>query len=897
MQRGFVKFLIPLSQMAVVTKSLTICYWNANGVKRDQDILIEFLEEYDIDILLINETHLSANKKFNMRNYCTYRNDGPRSPHGGTAILIKSTIQHKPLPTPVFINLEATFVEIPINNTFLQLGSIYCSPSLQLLVSDLHILHSMSRNYIYAGDFNAKNINWNSSISTARGKLLEDHATQHNYNIIAPNLPTHFPYNNGRPDVLDIAVLNTTLVPLHIESISALTSDHNPVILILDHSPISTAIKRNMYKDINWNAYRGYLDNSIPGNVKLETREELDVAVEMYINTVKFAMKTATKIYNSVTHAKPDPEIKQLCKQKRKARKKWQKTRNLDDKTIYNNLKNQLHRKANAIKIDKFEADVRHAGSSNNIWRITKRLTKPSQNISAQPIETPSGFKYCPSEKAEVLADYVTELFRDPSINSVENDNDNIQVDFNNLEDKIIPHTTPSEVKAIIKSLSSSKSPGPDGINNLFLKNLPHKAVCHLTKIYNFVLRLQHFPIKWKHAHIIMIPKNKKNPSLPKNRRPISLLDTHGKVLEKIILKRILPYTVNTIPPWQTAFQKGKCINHNLLALVEDITKGFNTQSYTAAMFLDISKAFDRVWHNGLIFKLSNFMPKSLTLLVASFLQNRSFQISIDGALSRICEATSGVPQGSVLGPYLYCLYTADIPTTNVTKTLMYADDTVIYSQSQNPCFAVSKVQYHINLLIQWFQRWHILVNQDKCQAIIFSRCHKRPRENLHINDHQIQFTNHVKYLGVNLDQKLLWHHHIQLTRAKAAGRTHLLFPLLKSPVLSMKKKVVLYKLLIQPLLTYAAPAWCYVPKSIFNQLQVAQNKVLKIIHGSDWYTKIIQIHEDLNISFLKTTIRKQVQNFYDKIEKSDDPFVNKLGQYNVRAYSHHRTPKSFLVE
>ena len=92
-------------------------------------------------------------------------------------------------------------------------------------------------------------------------------------------------------------------------------------------------------------------------------------------------------------------------------------------------------------------------------------------------------------------------------------------------------------------------------------------------KLLNSALRLEYFPKFWRPAHIITIPKQNKSPNHPQNRRPISLLDTHGKLLERIILKRLLPYTAKIIPPWQTAFQKGRSINHSILTLVNDITK------------------------------------------------------------------------------------------------------------------------------------------------------------------------------------------------------------------------------------------------------------------------------------------------------------------------------------
>lgn len=888
--------------MGPLNKPLTVCYWNADGISRDYNILYEFLEEYTIDILLINETRTTPNKRFSIKNYNVYRNDGPRAPHGGTAVLIKSSLHHRHIPTPSFSNLEGTFIEIPINNLSLQFGAIYCSPNLKLLDSDLTLLHSMSNNYVHAGDFNAKNTCWNSRITTTRGRQLEAHATLFNYNVIAPITPTHFPYNNEHlPDVLDIAIINSKIVPIHIESLPALTSNHNPVLLVLDHIPASGTLKSNISTAVNWSTFRSYLNHSIPESVSINSQEELDEAIETYINTIKFAMKTATNYLKVGNNELINTELKKLCQQKRRARKQWQKTRNIADKNLYNNLKNKLHRRATEIKIDKFQADVKDAASSNAIWKITKRLTQPISTSKQQPILSPTGFKYNPNEKADAIADYLETHFEEPPPHPQyvkENEHVIAQVKnfINSPYSSEIQNTTPSEVKTIIKSLKSSKSPGPDKISNLILKNLPQKTVCHITQIFNFALALNYFPTKWKHAHIITIPKPKKSPNLPENRRPISLLDTHGKIFEKIILRRLAPFTEKVIPPWQTAFQKGKCINHCVLALVEDVIKGFNSLSYTAAVFLDVKKAFDSVWHTGLLYKISKYLSPSLTILIASYLQNRTFQVKIDGSLSSTRNAIAGVPQGSVLGPILYCLYMADIPTSTRSSILMYADDTTIYYTSFNPTNAVMVLQEHINLMLEWYNFWRTSINPEKSKSILFTKCRKRPLETIHINNTEIPFAATVKYLGVHLDSKLLFHKHIEDTKSKGNGRISQIYPLLKSPVLSLKRKIVLYKMLVLPILTYAAPVWCHLPRSVLNPLQVVQNRALKIIHASDWYTRTVQIHQDLEVKFLDIILKNQVTKFYEKTKNSELDFIKNLGHIDPRKLYTYKMPKSFIL-
>ena len=119
----------------------------------------------------------------------------------------------------------------------------------------------------------------------------------------------------------------------------------------------------------------------------------------------------------------------------------------------------------------------------------------------------------------------------------------------------------------------------------------------------------------------------------------------------------------------------------------------------------------------------------------------------------------------------------------------------------------------------------------------------------------------------------------------KSCGRTSLLFPLLKSPVLSLKKKVMLYKMLILLILTYAAPGWCYIPKTVLQPLQVVQNKALRIIHSSDWYIRNLQIHNVLDMKYLHTILEVVVQKLYQSTATSSNTFISNLGQYDARKY------------
>jgi hypothetical protein len=167
--------------------------------------------------------------------------------------------------------------------------------------------------------------------------------------------------------------------------------------------------------------------------------------------------------------------------------------------------------------------------------------------------------------------------------------------------------TTPEEVQEAIRGLKVSKAPGPNGIPNRALKHLPQRAVSFLVLLFNAILLTHHFPSVWKHARVISILKPGKDPALPSSYRPISLLDTIGKLFEKILLARILHEVSERglMRDEQFGFRPRHSTSMQLARLVERITRNFGEKRLTGAVFLDVAKAFDTVWIDGLLYKLT----------------------------------------------------------------------------------------------------------------------------------------------------------------------------------------------------------------------------------------------------------------------------------------------------
>jgi hypothetical protein len=240
------------------------------------------------------------------------------------------------------------------------------------------------------------------------------------------------------------------------------------------------------------------------------------------------------------------------------------------------------------------------------------------------------------------------------------------------------------------------------------LKLLPPKVVVALTAIVNASLRLCHFPSRWKSATVIFIPKPGKNFKLPPSYRAISLLSSIGKVLEKVILTRLVKATDenSTIPDEQFGFRPKHSTVDQLINVTEFIAKGFGQKQSTGAIFLDVAKAFDTDWHDGLVYKLhAAGVPLAMVRLLNS-LNRRVFHAKIGQVLSTQREIQAGVPQGSVLSPTLYAIFTADIPKPDNTKIALYADDTAILVRSWSPRIISRDLQCAVERLESWFRIW-----------------------------------------------------------------------------------------------------------------------------------------------------------------------------------------------
>lgn len=220
-----------------------------------------------------------------------------------------------------------------------------------------------------------------------------------------------------------------------------------------------------------------------------------------------------------------------------------------------------------------------------------------------------------------------------------------------------------------------------------------------------------------------------------------------------------------------------------------------------------MSQAFDRVWHEGLLFKLKLFLPPTYYLLIKSYLTDRHFQVRFGSSVSNIANINAGVPQGGILSPILYNIYAADQPTSLNTTVAEFADDKPIIAIHEDPISASLNLQNHLNLLSNWYDKWRVKVNQSKSLHTTFT-LRLPPCPEVSLADIPIPSSQSVKYIGLTIDRRLTWAQHVREKKLAINACMRLLKTLLTNQHTKLNIKLLIYKSLIKPMWTYGLQLW-----------------------------------------------------------------------------------------
>ena len=421
-----------------------------------------------------------------------------------------------------------------------------------------------------------------------------------------------------------------------------------------------------------------------------------------------------------------------------------------------------------------------------------------------------------------------------------------------------------NDIFTAINKLGIGKSPGEDGIHNIFLKNLPFDYV------KKFILRLVNLsiysdlPEVWKKATITMIPKKDQKSENPNEYRPVSLTSCLSKLIERLIKKSLYTFLEDKklLVEAQSGFRNNRGTADNLIFVTQKLSECLLNGKKACGLFFDISKAFDKVWHDGLIYKLNyNFkIPKFILIFIINFLKGRSFKVKVNKTSSEYETIECGVPQGSVLGPLLFLIYINDIPLTedkHKSFSTLYADDLgafFIFKKNRN---LESIINFYLIELEAWLSKWRLLMNAKKCQYTTFTSQgnlgNKKLKLKLKLYGEFIQYNPKPIFLGIIFDEYLCFKKHFESLRERALKRLNIIKIFShKSWNLSRNTLCNIYKSLIGSIFNYSFFTFANISVESEKRIQTIQNRAIRCIFKLEFNSLTSELNTISEISPIK---------------------------------------------
>ena len=892
---------------------------NLDCLPNKLDELENFLKFNNIDIAALVETipkkcpnEQLRNLKFNISDYDCITNSAGR----GIALYVNNEFEiieryqeYEHLCSP------SIFCKIKTNNkeSFI-LGVVYRSPNstqveneslLKLLDQFSSKFKSNSEKLLLVGDLNCPDINWSDGTCNKppdhfQSRILNKFHQYYFTQFIKE--PTHKRPNQNET-LIDLVLSN---YPDFVHSIV-----HQPPLGKSHHSTIcfnidvetptfkpSREVKYCMDKG-DFDGMRKYMQGIEWGEV-LKDEDSVDVwwdLIESTINKAKDIFIPKKKVFNKprdkhITHkrtfATPDTLLKKI-KLKRYAFKTYKKFPTMSNYNIYAKYRNQVTRETRKAKKQK-EIKVAKDAKVNPkaFFQYVNNKLKPKDNIS-NLLKEDGTLTTNDQEKSEVLNKFFASVFtfedtEDVPVFTCDNDHNIFDIFIDN-----------PDMGSALKFLNVNKSPGPDGLHPRILSELHSELSKPLASLFNKTMIDCKLPSKWKSAEVRPIFK-KGSKTSPGNYRPVSLTSIVCKVFEGFVRNDLFKHLVsnNLLAEEQYGFCSKRSCTTQLLNTINDWFIHLDEKTPVDAVYLDFRKAFDTVPHERLLSKLHGYGVRGNVLnWVRDFLEGRSQYVAINGERSTKIPVTSGVPQGSVLGPTLFIYFINDLPQVAGSSLKIFADDTKAYVPLKDESDS-HKLQETIDSLVEWSEKWLLKFNNSKCKVLHLGKNNPCYQYTIHEESmvSYLAVTTCEKDLGVHIDPFLNFNEHVNYIVNKSRSLSGLIMRVItfKTPEIM----VPLFKSLIRPILEYANAVWCPYKRMHIDIIEKIQRHYTKRVEGMKdmSYSERLEAMRLPSLEFRRLRgdlieTFKMTHNLYDPITTSS---LLTLSQSNTRNNSYKLT-------
>ena len=494
----------------------------------------------------------------------------------------------------------------------------------------------------------------------------------------------------------------------------------------------------------------------------------------------------------------------------------------------------------------KYQKLANNKTDSNMWWVLIKQALKNNDHFeSIPPLEVDNDIIIADDiGKANAFNDFFSKA------SNLNDDGATVPENIRLLEDHPLEEIMVSvqDVTDQLKNLDTSKSYGPDEISPKFLKEGCDVLAPVLKKLFELSLNKCIVPRAWKQANVVPIYKKGLRTAIG-NYRPVSLLSCMGKTFERIVYKYMYNFFKDNfvLSVNQSGFLPGVSTVTQLLEIYHKFCKAVEDGKEVRVVFLDISKAFDRVWHKGLLYKLrlAGISGKLLSWL-HNYLSNRYQRVVVNGLKSDYVEIKAGVPQGSVLGPLLFLVFINDIThVVNHCQLRLFADDTCLFIEVNNRVDTAHKVNADLVSIDNWAKQWLVDFSPTKTKSLTIStkkNADQNPR--VYLSGQAIREVDFHLHLGLNIAKNLRWSVHINEICIKARKRLNAMIPLKYK--LDKKTLELMYFTLVRPTMEYANVVWGGTYDSNIVKLEQIQIDAMRIVTGATARSNIAKLYEEV---------------------------------------------------
>jgi ribonucleases P/MRP protein subunit RPP40 len=834
---------------------LKCIYFNARSIINKLSELELLINSEQPDIIGITETWANENisdDELSFEGYSLFRkdrNDPAKKRGGGIAMYIKSCFN--PTDKPISCksdSLEISFCSINCDGEKTNIGICYRPPGI-ISIQDEALFEVMggfkNETFILMGDFNFPELNFGDSynLDSSHGfvKSLEN-----NFLFQMVDKPTR---NNNYLDLVistDESLIRNLSVDEPFES-----SDHQMIRFSLLCKAMSKCKNNKFYeyfktnynkirdhvKTLGWDALQLSNDvNEIWSKIKADLLEVRNKFIKVR-GKKKKRSKWITKKVDKVRLRKKQAWIDYNNAGRPEALYREYKTQlNLSVKT-----NKKAKRKFEHNLADKIKSDSKSFYSYVNSKSRANKKVGPIRGESAELIDNNS-------QAAEHLNKYFCTVFTQENLQTLPNP----VTFFQNSYEESLLKLTISEHQVLHKlgKINVNKSVGPDEIHPKLIFELRNYLAAPISQLFNLSIVKGDIPQDWKDANISPIFK-KGSRDQAQNYRPVSLTSIIGKLLEGFIKEALVGHLdkFQLLKDSQHGFRSGRSCLTNLLEFFDVVTKKLDEEEDIDLIYLDFAKAFDKVPYQRLLSKLeSHGVRGDILKWIQNWLSGRNQRVCIDGQFSEWAGVTSGVPQGSVLGPILFLVYINDLDIDLISKIGKFADDSKLLG-SVGTVEGVENLRKDLKNLEIWAEKWQMQFNVNKCSVIHLGK--NNPQSTFSLYNEEIKNSIKERDLGVIIDKTMKFSEQCNI----AAKNANMTLGMIKRNIVSRNKNIIikLYKALVRPKLEYCIQAWRPYLKKDIDKLEKVQRRATKIITEC----KGLSYQERLKVTGL-TTLEKR---------------------------------------